>query len=78
MYMLLVRCAINKETAFKLHRPIALDKSIADQSPGTAAPEHDVLCSAKEGLASTEGEEPLGCALCILCTALLKFCSAGS
>ena len=76
IYMLLVRWAIFKETGFKLQRPIAFDGSFADQSPGTATAEQDVLYSAKEGLASTEGEEPLGCTLCILCTTLLKFCSA--
>ena len=32
----------------------------------------------KGGLASTKREEPLGCALCIKCTALLKPCTAVS
>ena len=75
IYMMLLRCAI-QETAFRLQKPIAFNESVAGQSLGTMSVEHEMLSSTKEELASTKGKEPLGCALCILCTALLKFCSA--
>ena len=78
IYLLLLRCAMTKEIAFQLQKPGACDGSIAGQCPGAITAEHAVMCFMEQGLASTEREKPLGCALCIQGTALLKICSAVS